>query len=840
MGLFSKKENTELFELLANSNKTDDTNTSATELPRHSLTAEEVVSENRPFTAESSPKESPLAALQRRMAQASAQQEPPAERNDIPMSAPVPEPIQTDMEKSPEHESLLERCKAYTTDSSGHSVLENEPPLYTLESVGDILKDDSRRTLELLKEKYGFSVSQKEAERVSEQTVSPTVSRETPQAEPIPPVASVKTVQEISDLDPLSSIPTVPDAADTGNTATIRFTPIRSEHSQTDEIRISTQTRPLDLTGEISSLPTPESAEEPSQLAESEFETFTEKDEPKDLAAAKVLARKFAVKKRQSFLQTIFSFLILLGIAAFYLPNFSGFLLSSPKKGMLIGSSILLCGILINYDLFFSLPNLFSKRAKADGNILLATAAVTVCGFVAAVNGQAFLSLLLLGAVLLLLRAVSSFMTHSALYGNLRQIIRPHPQKAVALIDDPSVTFAMAKSSIEGSVLAAAPQSAEFVEGFLKYNRFSMLQNGRQWLITVFSLLIAVISGFVCAATSHRIADGFYMASAVLCLTAMPPLMFSETLPNFSAARRMNKKGSMIAGITGAEHLEQANAVVLSTKDIFPSGSVTLHDLKVLSESDFDRIIVRAASLTEAVGSPLAPIFKRIAGTDESYEIPNSDSFKYEKDLGISGWVDDEILFIGNRTIMEAHGIAVPPLETDRKILHNGFFPVYLAYGGKACALLSVQYAVDPTASRLLHRITELGVTLLLRNCDPNLTEEMICDYFGLYEDSVKIMSNAGVNMCRMATAKTDRLFSPALFRGNPLNFIALMCCASRVKQSNRLLSVFYIIAVCLGVMTFLYLSFSGIGSMPNADVLLLYEITVTVLGYIVYFCKHP
>lgn len=35
--------------------------------------------------------------------------------------------------------------------------------------------------------------------------------------------------------------------------------------------------------------------------------------------------------------------------------------------------------------------------------------------------------------------------------------------------------------------------------------------------------------------------------------------------------------------------------------------------------------------------------------------------------MGISGWVDNKLLFVGNRTLMEAHGIEVPSVETTAK-----------------------------------------------------------------------------------------------------------------------------------------------------------------------------
>ena len=155
---------------------------------------------------------------------------------------------------------------------------------------------------------------------------------------------------------------------------------------------------------------------------------------------------------------------------------------------------------------------------------------------------------------------------------------------------------------------------------------------------------------------------GVCAAAAILCLTALPISLLIDALPLYHASKKLSKKGAMLAGKTGAELVEQANAVVINANDIFPSGTVTLHQMKVLSENNLEDTLLRAASLTETMQSPLSPIFKKIAGNSNITVLPDSDTVKYEEAMGISGWVDNRLLFIGNRTLMEAHGISVPDL----------------------------------------------------------------------------------------------------------------------------------------------------------------------------------
>ena len=88
---------------------------------------------------------------------------------------------------------------------------------------------------------------------------------------------------------------------------------------------------------------------------------------------------------------------------------------------------------------------------------------------------------------------------------------------------------------------------------------------------------------------------------------------------------------------------------------------------------------------------------------------------------------------------MEAHGVRVPALDVDRKILHKGYFPIYIACDQRACAMLVVKYSISKEIETELGRLADKNVLILVENCDPNITEQMLCDYYSLYPDSRKL-----------------------------------------------------------------------------------------------------
>lgn len=771
----------------------------------------------------------------------------------------------------PESKPLIEKVKRYTIDEHGHDVSENQEPLYELQSVADILKNDGEDAIKSLSEKYGLDIyfDNLGKDDTKKAPVEPEIAKPespiktpgstvtpTPAFEQMVSDAETREAHELykslfpSETDFETPDIRVPDISDIdthevgitsegapSNTATIRFTPIKDNKGNTDHITISSMTSHIDLGDnapqDISSHSTP-------QLEQADFEEFTPSCEFCDSASGKKILRQLAKRKRSYFLGTFTSALAVIALLVFLIPSVYDFIISSPKPAMFTCTAFLFVAIAANIDMFADFKNLLNKRCNFDTLASLCSVLTISLGISAAQTQSNAYYIILLCAITLFARMLFKFKSISAQHSNLRQITNDKPKTALTFIGDSATTFAMAKNAIDGDVLVAAPKKTDFAKDFMKHFEFHKTLSGKVSIIFYVTLGVSLLCGLMAYFYYDSIFYALYSAAIISCLAALPSVFFIDSLPFSAASKKINSKGSMIAGLYGAEKIENANAAVVRINDLFPNGAVTMHNMKVLSDNNIDEILLRAASLTAAVKSPLEAIFKTIAGTNTSYTIPDSDTVKYEKNLGISGWVDNEPLFIGNRSLMMAHGIEIPSLEIDKKILRKGYFPVYVATANTACALIVIQYNVDPAVAKEIHKITDLGVTLLVENCDPNATEEMICDYFGLYEESVKIMSNAGVHVYKTAVPDVTSCSTPATFRGSGLNFIRIINHASGMRRCNSLLTIMYALFAILGALVFVYAAFSGLMDMPEQTTVLLYALGTTLLSIIGFLIRKP
>lgn len=756
--------------------------------------------------------------------------------------------IAEDPQKAEQEQSLLQKCRPYIIDEKGEDTSKDIPPAYKLESVADILRKEKKDAVDDFNQKYDFEadylgkyVEQKlaeEKEAKNKKPINTFVSGDTIVMNAVKN-AQTNVAFTISDIDPL--VKTVTSKADNDVNATITFTPVASGDTA-PIITVSSKTQQIDLTGEFSAMEDISSSSKPSQveLENSDFDDYVPQNEIKSEIDSKRFIRIFSIKKRNYFLISAISVLFTFFLGIMRMPFMTGAVLSHTKTTMIICTVFLGIITAANYDMFLSLRSIFKRRNNADVTASLCVITVLVYCIFGIKMGKIVTDLCLFCAIAVTLRAIGQFQKYSYLLSNLRQISKKTPLKAVRLLGDPTVTYAMAKNSIEGDALIAASSEAENIDDYIKYSTYGTFLNGKLPIITVISLLVSLLTFFATFKYYNSFYYGFYAAAAVQCFCALPALFFIDNLPLLAAAKKLNRKGAMIAGKAGAEHIELANAVVLNSDDLFPKGTVTLHNMKVLSENNMSDTILRAASLTRELSSPLFSVFEEIAGKENMHDLPSCDTVKYEDRMGISGWVNDQLLFIGNRTIMEAHGITVPDIETDHKILRNGYFPVYVASNDTAVALLIIKYTVDPTVVKELYRLTKIGVNILINNTDPNLSNEMVCDYLGLFEDSVHVMSAAGSNMQKSTLTPTERCSAPASFRGKQFNLAKILNCANRIRRSNTILTVMYILSAVAGILMFTYSAFTSAGNLMSGATILLYSLITTILTIGLYLTQKP
>ncbi len=489
--------------------------------------------------------------------------------------------------------------------------------------------------------------------------------------------------------------------------------------------------------------------------------------------------------------------------AAFALPSVYGSFGLGDVAINIIGVAMLALAMLVNFKTFADSARLFGGQKTID--VIPAVSALASLIYAAVtVPGSSHLSLVLVPAAasVLAFNELGHSARLSSVISGFSRIASSTRKKAVTLHDCDALAKNITGKEIEGDVLLATAKKTTVIDGFIN-SSFVPTPFDRKLLFAA----VAAAAAAVAALIFGYLKTGSFAKAAVfvplaLCAANIPVFSLTSALPIKKLAHSFSEEcGGAFGGYRAIDSLSECNAVALDAIDLFPKGTVILSKLHILGMNEIDKTLIRAAALSVEAESPIGAMLKKLIG-DDVKAFPEVETFKYEKGMGISGWVDGMNILVGNRDLMIGHNVKLPPVSVDNKILTAGFFPVYIACDQNPCALLIVKYVPNERVAFDLQNACRLGISVFVRSTDPNVTSQMIADYFGVYDDCVSVMSKPAAEMYSEYSEYSERCAATAAFRGSSHALLKLVNAACTVKSMVKALSLLFavIAAVCLFV----------------------------------------
>lgn len=758
--------------------------------------------------------------------------------------------------------TLLDRCNAYLADDTV-GVVQPDTSRYKLESVESILSGfEDRATQKVLRslnlpmpEKAAPQSAPKAAEQKTELSPEPAVRRvplassadissySGTETEKLPGSGTVKHIAFQNPTTPRSAAAKISSAAADGATRHIDLSGVRPQAVAPEAAVDATQTfkkfKEQELVlpkGEPQSELPDEENQEPSEtekLPTADYRTVGDKDAVNAalLAAGKKL-------RLRAFANTV----LLIGAVLF------STLLAGPVKAA--GSTafyavhlvLTLLIAAVNLPVLKGLKAFVSKEKSMDCGLAAAIVLALLQAVLAVAGVRSQLGFPLSGLLALsaTLYSFGRLSAHRRVCANFSVIANEKLKNALHIVSNHTANLAMGQRAVGEDVLICCGSKTKNVEDFLAYSYCKNPLVNRAKKIALVGLIMALGLGVAAAfITTMDAAYAVFIAGVVSCIAAAPATLFIPNFPLRSAAKRLNGYGAMLTGYKACAELDRCNAVAVTAGQLFPEDSVCMIDMRPLSPNPIDKTILDAYSVTAQIGSPLAGMFKQINNTTDL--VPKkADTVMYEEKMGVSGWVDKHRVFVGNRILMEAHGFkALPPLELDKKILRKGYFPVYLACDNAVCAIFVVKYCPNEEVAYELSRLCNTGTTILVKNCDPNLSEKMLCDYFGLYEDSISIMNKQGCDYFDTAAAYQESRSAGASFGKSVCGFFAAMTAAIQIKSLFHSMSALYVVTVVLGILATAIAVFTA-PALLSPWCLLAYQLIATLLICLPAVFKRP
>lgn len=286
---------------------------------------------------------------------------------------------------------------------------------------------------------------------------------------------------------------------------------------------------------------------------------------------------------------------------------------------------------------------------------------------------------------------------------------------------------------------------------------------------------------------------------AVLCLTQPSLLSLAGNALFRRTAEKLKRDRIMLSGYDAVEEFSDTDILAVDAAELFPEGSVVLKGLKASENRMLDYSIIDAAKILEMAGGPLSPLFSKIMQNDTGFD-PRVDTIIYEEEMGISGWVSGQRVLVGNRKLMELHGVRAPDYGYEQQYEGTGIRPVYLANEGRLTAIFLVQYKASRKIAEGLREAVKRGMSIAVYSCDSNITAPLLCRLFRLPSGSVRIMGSAARGIYKKATQKSKNPLDGALLcDGEARSMLRSVAVCKRMKKTLNFARALLVIMCLLG-----------------------------------------
>jgi hypothetical protein len=313
-------------------------------------------------------------------------------------------------------------------------------------------------------------------------------------------------------------------------------------------------------------------------------------------------------------------------------------------------------------------------------------------------------------------------------------------------------------------------------------------------LITVMSVINFIVTGIV----NRDVAVGFASLTVTyaMCVPAYAALLVQ--LPLRWTNKSFNKIGGMISSQNAVSELCRTNAIILDSKDLFDQNLCEMQGFKNFKNVRLDDAMLYAAAMAIRSGGPLTGVFDKMFVNRRDI-LPTVKSFSYEERLGVSGWINNQKVLLGTRDMMINHNVYVPDEIEDAKYIVEGHETIYLAIANTLAAFMVVDYAANMKLVPYLKRLRDSGVTILVRNCDPNVTEHMISQCFRLRLDNVKILSSASGRVFEKYRSRPKlNSRAVAIHDGTMYTFMRCLCLADTLRHVFRVSNTLMLIGMLM------------------------------------------
>jgi len=198
--------------------------------------------------------------------------------------------------------------------------------------------------------------------------------------------------------------------------------------------------------------------------------------------------------------------------------------------------------------------------------------------------------------------------------------------------------------------------------------------------------------------------------------------------------------GILIKNAEALERLEKIDTLVLDKTGTLTQGKPMVTKVIAWGDVDADRVLALAAALEKGSEHPLAHAVI-VAAQAKSLALPVVEGFASVTGQGVTGFIDDKAIALGNEALMKALAVDPAPLLVQAdEARASGATVVFLSVAHKLAGLLAIADPIKATTPEALARLRKEGIRIVMLTGDNRKTATAVAQTLGIDEVEAEVL----------------------------------------------------------------------------------------------------
>ncbi len=354
---------------------------------------------------------------------------------------------------------------------------------------------------------------------------------------------------------------------------------------------------------------------------------------------------------------------------------------------------------------------------------------------------------------------------------------------------------------VDGDPMVLKNSKIDFLDGYLKSSFGDDLCDR---ILKKMEICFIPITLFVFTCC-YLISQNMYVAISMVSGAAVSVIgfisVFMVNLPINGAMRVVNHYAGMTPNYDSILTFKETDAILIEARDLFSPNTISISTVKTFKDERFDNVMVDCIHILNYVDSVLKYSFSTIVDASE-YPDRTVEDVKYEDGMGLSAWVDNRRILMGNRELMKHHSMAVLKPQMEEKYKTGpGQEIIYISCDGQLSAAIVVEFLSSQHSDNIIDLLYKNDVVVIIKTVDACITRKVLEEVFDIDPILFRILPSQLHSDYDACHQHTKRVAGAMVNRGSNFAFAMLIATCKRLYTAMQVGTALYLLSTVGAIM---------------------------------------